>query len=135
MKTGRLKPFFNKLLKIFCVVLIIYLILVSFYSCDQITAGRSVLHEELIFNDYASKDERIQIDIINEDTLIYKHTDLFDKQNTTIYQLNYTFNDGVLFVNSGQMTDQNEEEIYKLLLLDNDRILFLKFNKILYLDD
>ena len=53
MKTGRLKPFFNKLLKIFCVVLIIYLILVSFYSCDQITVGRSVLHEELIFNDYA----------------------------------------------------------------------------------
>ena len=135
MMTNSLKPLFNKLLKVFVVIIILFILSVSFYSCDQITLGRNVFHEDIIFNDYASKDEKIQIDIINEDTLIYKEVDYFNENNISIYQWVYNFNEGIISVNTGISDDNDEPIIYKLVFLDSNRLLFINKNKILYIDD
>ena len=88
----------------------------------------------LIFNDYYSSNGLCELEFIDEDTVTYKRTNYFHKDEFTFYKWKYTYKEGVIFIYTGQITDQ-KEEIYKLVLLGNDKLMFVKYNQLLYLDD
>lgn len=113
----------SNLFKIFILLIIALVIGLFAFNIKAIKEGRLLTHEEIIFNDYFTKNEKFEIYIIDENTLTYTES-LADK--TISYQ--YTYSEGLI-------TIVLPEETFKIIFLGTNRIYFQQKNKILYLHD
>lgn len=113
----------SNLFKIFILLLIALVIGLMSFNIKAIKEGRLLTHEEIIFNDYFTKNEKFEIYIVDENTLKYTETII---DNTVSYQ--YTYYEGIITISL-------PEETLKIIFLGNDRIYFQQKNKILYKHD
>lgn len=113
----------SNLVKIIILLLIALVIGLFAFNIKAIKEGRILTHEEIIFNDYFTKNERFEIYIIDENTITYSDTTT-DKVES--YQ--YTYSEGLISI-------VLPEETLKIIFLGTNRIYFQQKNKILYLHD
>lgn len=113
----------SNLFKIIILLIIALVIGLFAYNIKAIKEGRLLTHEEIIFNDYFTKNEKFEIYIIDENTLTYAET---SSEKVESYQ--YTYSEGLICI-------VLPEETLKIIFLGTNRIYFQQKNKILYLHD
>ncbi len=114
--------------KIFLRILIILLILVIawffVYNGKQIRNGRRVKAEDLISQEYQSKDESVYLYFLNNETIYFK----LKNEEEIVNALTFKF-----IINDGLITAENDENQKYVILSKGQKIFDLSSKKTLYI--
>ncbi len=114
--------------KIFLRILIILLILIIVwffvYNGKQIRNGRRVKAEDLISQEYQSKDESVYLYFLNNETIYFK----LKNEEEIVNALTFKF-----IINDGLITAENDENQKYVILSKGQKIFDLSSKKTLYI--
>lgn len=114
----------NKIFLKICLLLLVSLILwFLIFNMKQIRSGRTVKIEELVNQEYQSRDEKIYIYFLNQEKVYQK---LQNEETTMTSTKTYALKDGMI---------QIEDDQRLILLTDGKKLYDLKNRKVLYLNN